>query len=138
MGNVPSGVDLNGLCQAFYTRDIRAENKPLELVSFTGTQNQTNPDSFWLANTSRRPLTEEELQQYDCLLNKNVGGFLSDKVFDLMPTSPNSIRVPALMISAINLVDSPIMKYAAVIMYSTGMPIMLIAGLVKAWKLAFK
>ena len=138
MGNVPSGVDINGLCQAFYTRDIRAENKPLELVSFSGTQNQTNPDLFWLANTSRRPLTEEELQQYDCLLNKNVGGFLSDKFFDLMPTSPNSIRVPALMISAINSVDSPIMKYAAVTMYSTGLPIMLIAGFVKAWKLAFK
>lgn len=138
MGNVPTGVDINGLCQAFYTRDIRAENKPLELISFSGTQNQTNPDSFWLANTSRRPLTQEELQQYDCLLNKNVGSFLSDKVFDLMPTSPASIRVPALMISAIDSINSPIMKYAAVVTYSTGMPIMLIAGLVKAWKLAFK
>jgi hypothetical protein len=57
MGNVPSGIDLNGLCQAFYTRDIRAENKPLELVTLSGTQNQTNPDAFYLANTSRRRLT---------------------------------------------------------------------------------
>jgi hypothetical protein len=40
MGNVPSGTNLNGLCQAFYTRDIRAEDKPLELVSVTGVQNQ--------------------------------------------------------------------------------------------------
>src|SRR4028118_64087 len=60
MGNVPAGTDLNGLCQAFYTRDIRAEDKPLELVSFTGVQNQSNPDAFYLANTSRRPLTQEE------------------------------------------------------------------------------
>lgn len=138
MGNVPSGIDLNGLCQAFYTRDIRAENKPLELVSFTGTQNQNNPDAFYLANTSRRPLTEEELELYDCLLNKDGGSVLSSKVLDLMPTSPNSIRIPALMISALDSINSPIMRYAAVVTYSTGLPIMVIAGLVKAWRLAFK
>jgi len=138
MGNVPSGVDLNGLCQAFYTRDIRAENKPLELVSFTGTQNQSNPDAFYLANTSRRPLTQQELELYDCLLNKDGGSALSSKVLDLMPTSPNSIRIPALMISAIDSINSPILRYAAVVTYSTGLPIMVIAGLVKAWRLAFK
>lgn len=138
MGNVPTGTNLNGLCQAFYTRDIRAEDKPLELVSFTGTQNQTNPDLFWLANTSRRPLTPQELEQYDCLLNKSSGSIFSQGVLDLMPESPNSIRVPALMISAIDQVDSPIMRYAAVVLYSTGMPIMIIAGLVKAWRLAVK
>jgi hypothetical protein len=55
MGNVPSGTDLNSLCQAFYTRDIRAENKPLELVSSSGTQSPSNPDQYWLSNTWRRP-----------------------------------------------------------------------------------
>jgi hypothetical protein len=138
MGNVPTGTDLNGLCQAFYTRDIRAEDKPLELVSFNGVQNQSNPDIFWLANTSRRPLTQAELEQYDCLLNKGGALALSSKVLDLMPTSPDSIRIPALMISAINSLNSPIMRYAAVVMYSTGVPIMIIAGLVKAWKLVRK
>ena len=138
MGNVPSGSNLNDLCQAFYTRDIRAEDKPLELISFTGTQNQLNPDSFWLANTARRPLTAEELELYDCILNKGTGAIFSQGVLDLMPESPDSIRVPALMIAAINEIDSPIMRYAAVVLYNTGMPIMIIAGLVKAWKLAVK
>ena len=46
MGNVPSGTNLAGLCQAFYTRDIRAEDKPLELISSTGTQSQANPHAF--------------------------------------------------------------------------------------------
>jgi hypothetical protein len=108
MGNVPSGTNLDGLCQAFYTRDIRAEDKPLELVSVTGVQNQTNPDAYWLANTS------------------------------LMPTSPNSIRIPALLITALEGIDSPVLKFAAVVSYRTALPIMVIAGLVKAWKLAFK
>jgi len=138
MGNVPTGTDLNALCQAFYTRDIRAEDKPLELLTFTGIQNQSNPDAFWLANTSRRPLTQAELEEYDCLLNKDGGSVLSSKVLDLMPTSPDSIRIPALMITAIDSVNSPILRYAAVVTYSTGLPIMVIAGLVKAWRLAFK
>jgi len=138
MGNVPSGTDLNGLCQAFYTRDIRGEGKPLELISTTGTQNQTNPDLFWLANTTRRNLTAEELKQYDCILNKGGSIVFSQGILDLMPESPDSIRVPALMISAIDQINSPIMRYAAVVLYTTGMPIMIIAGLVKAWKLAVK
>lgn len=138
MGNVPASTNLNALCQAFYTRDIKAEDKPLELVSSTGSQSQTNPDAFWLANTFRRPLTEAELEQYDCLLNKSGGSVLSSKVLDLMPTSPNSIRIPALMITAIDSVNSPILRYAAVVMYSTGVPIMIIAGLVKAGKLVRK
>lgn len=135
MGNVPVSTDLNALCQAFYTRDIRAEDKPLELISSNGIQSQDNPDIFWLANTSRRPLTPAEIEQYDCLLNKSGGLALSNRILDLMPTSPDSIRIPALMISAIDSVNSPIMRYAAVVMYSTGVPIMIIAGLVKAWKL---
>jgi hypothetical protein len=138
MGNVPAGTDLNDLCQAFYIRDLRVEDKPVELISVTGVQNQSNPDAFWLANTSRRPLTQEELELYDCLLNKDGGSVLSSKVLDLMPTSPNSIRIPALMISAIDSINSPILRYAAVVTYSTGLPIMVIAGLVKAWRLAFK
>lgn len=138
MGNVPAGTDLNGLCQAFYTRDIRAEDKPLELISFTGTQNQTNPDLFWLANTTRRNLTQEELELYDCLFNKNTGSIFSQAILDLMPESPDSIRVPALMMAAIDQIDSPIIRYAAVVLYNTGMPIMIIGGLVKAWKLAVK
>jgi hypothetical protein len=138
MGNVPSGTDLNSLCQAFYTRDIRAENKPLELVTLSGTQNQTNPDAFYLANTSRRGLTDAELEQYDCLFNKNPGSALSSKVLDLMPTSPDSIRIPPQIIAAIDSVNSPILRYAAVVMYNTGIPIMVIAGLVKAWKLVKK
>lgn len=138
MGNVPSGIDLNNLCQAFYTRDIRAENKPLELVTLSGTQNQTNPDAFYLANTSRRPLTDAELEQYDCLFNKNPGSALSSKVLDLMPSSPDSIRIPPQVIAAIDSVNSPILRYAAVVMYNTGIPIMVIAGLVKAWKLVKK
>jgi len=135
MGNVPAGTDLNSLCQAFYTRDIRAENKPLELVTLSGIQNQTNPDAFYLANTYRRRLTDAELEQYDCLFNKNPGFALSSKVLDLMPTSPDSIRIPAQMIIAIDSVDSPILRYAAVVLYNTGVPIMIIAALVKAWKL---
>jgi len=138
MGNVPSGTDLNFLCQAFYTRDIRAENKPLELVTLSGTQNQTNPDAFYLANTSRRRLTDAELEQYDCLFNKNPGSALSSKVLDLMPSSPDSIRIPPQIIAAIDSVNSPILRYAAVVMYNTGVPIMVIAGLVKAWKLVKK
>jgi hypothetical protein len=135
MGNVPSGTDLNSLCQAFYTRDVRAENKRLELVTLSGVQNQTNPDAFYLANTSRRRLTDAELEQYDCLFNKDTGSALSGKVLDLMPSSPNSIRIPPQIIAAIDSVNSPILRYAAVVMYKTGIPIMAIAGLVKAWKL---
>src|SRR4028118_1036132 len=135
MGNVPSGTDLSSLCEAFYTRDIRAENKPLELVTLRGTQNQTNPDAFYLANTSRRALTQAELEQYHCLFNKDAGSALSNKVLDLMPSSPDSIRIPPQIIAAINSVNSPILRYAAVVMYNTGVPIMVIAGLVKAWKL---
>jgi hypothetical protein len=135
MGNVPSGTDFNSLCQAFYTRDIRAENKRLALVTLSGIQNQTNPDVFYLANTSRRPLTQEELEQYDCLFNKDAGSALSGKVLDLMPSSPDSIRIPPQIIAAIDSVNSPILRYAAVVMYNTGIPIMAIAGLVKAWKL---
>jgi hypothetical protein len=138
MGNVPPGTDLNSLCQAFYTRDIRAENKPLELITLSSTQNQTNPDTFYLANTSRRPLTQAELEQYNCLFNKDVGSALSSKVLDLMPSSPNSIRIPPQIIAAIDSVNSPILRYAAVVMYNTGIPIMVIAGLVKAWKLVRK
>ncbi len=62
----------------------------------------------------------------------------SNKILDFMPTSPNFIRIPALMIAAIDSVNSPIMRYAAVVMYSTGVPIMIISALVKAWKLAVK
>jgi hypothetical protein len=138
MGNVPSGTNLNDLCQAFYTRDIRAEDKPLELVSVSGVQNQSNPDAFWLANTCRRKLTQEELEQYECLFNKDGAYFLSTKVLDLMPTSPNSIRIPALLIAALESVNSPILRFAAVVTYRTALPIMFIAGLVKAWRLAFK
>jgi hypothetical protein len=138
MGNVPSGTDLNSLCQAFYTRDIRAENKPLELVTLSGTQNQTNPDAFYLANTSRRALTQAELEQYYCLFNKDAGSALSNKVLDLMPSSPDSIRIPPQIIAAIDSVNSPILRYAAVVMYNTGIPIMVIAGLIKAWKLVKK
>jgi len=138
MGNVPSGTDLNGLCQAFYIRDIRAEDKPLELLTFNGVQNQMNPDAYWLANTSRRPLTPAELEEYDCLLNKSGGSVLSSKVLDLMPTSPNSIRIPALLIAALESTNSPVLKFAAVVTYKTALPILVIGGLVKAWKLAFK
>jgi hypothetical protein len=55
----------------------------------------------------------------------------SNKILDFMPTSLNSLRIPALMIAAIDLVNSPIMRYAAVVMYSTGVPIMIIAALLK-------
>jgi hypothetical protein len=66
-------TDLTALCQVFSTRDIRAEDKPLKLISSTGTQSQTNPEEFWLANTWRRPLTAALSDQYDCLLNKTGG-----------------------------------------------------------------
>jgi hypothetical protein len=138
MGNVPTGTNLNSLCQAFFTRDIRAENKRLELITFNGVQNQTNPDLFYLSNTSIRPLTPAELEQYDCLFNKDVGSALSNAALDLMPTSPDSIRIPPQIIAAIDSVNSPILRYAAVVMYNTGIPIMVIGGLVKAWKLVKK
>ncbi len=66
-------TDLTALCQVFSSRDIRAEDKPLKLISSTGTQSQTNPEEFWLANTWRRPLTAALSDQYDCLLNKTGG-----------------------------------------------------------------
>lgn len=138
MGNVPAGMNLAGLCEAFYTRDIRAENKPLELLTTRGETLTSNPDIYWVANTWRRPLTAAELEQYACLLDKNAGGLLTSatsKAINLMPVSPDSIRIPALMIAAINSTNSPILRYAAVIMYTTGLPIMAIAALVKAWKL---
>jgi len=138
MGNVPPSTNLSALCQSFYTRDIRAEDKPLELVSLNGIQSQVNPDSFWLSNTWRRPLTAEEKETYDCFLNKSTGSVLSSKVLDLMPKSPDSVRIPALMISAINSVDSPILKYAAVVTYTTALPLLSIGGLVKAWRLVRK
>ena len=139
MGNVPNGTDLEGLCQSFYTRDIRAEDKPLELVTLSGSQTTSNPDQFWINNTWRRPLTEAEKEQYDCILNKSGGLVqLSSKALDMMPTSPDSIRIPALMIAAIDSVNSPIMRYAASVMYTTGLPIMIIAGIVKAWRLVKK
>ena len=138
MGNVPSTTDLFSLCQAFYTRDIRAEDKPLELVSLSGINSQVDPDSFWLANTWRRPLTAEEKETYNCFLNKSTGSIFSSKVLDLMPNSPDSIRIPALMISAIDSVNSPILKYAAVVTYTTALPLLTIGGLVKAWRLAVK
>jgi hypothetical protein len=135
MGNVPSGTNLSSLCQAFYTRDIRAEGKRLYLLTFNGVQNQTNPDLFYFSNTSRRNLTPAELKEYDCLFNQDAGSALSSKVLDLMPSSPDSIRIPPQIIAAIDSVNSPIWRYAAVVMYKTGVPIMVIAGLVKAWKL---
>jgi len=138
MGNVPASTNLTALCQAFYTRDIRAEDKPLELVSLSGINSQVNPDAFWLANTWRRPLTAEEKQIYDCFVNKNTGSVFSSKVLDLMPNSPDSIRIPALMISAIDSVNSPILKYAAVVTYTTALPLLTIGGLVKAWRLVRK
>jgi hypothetical protein len=140
MGNVPSGINLVSLCESFYTRDIRAEDKPLELVSSRGESTQANPDSYWVANTWRRKLTPAELQAYHCLFNKveTSGNFLTTTTtaaINLMPASPDSIRIPALMISAIESVNSPIMRYAAVVLYTTGLPLMSIAALVKAWKL---
>ncbi len=140
MGNVPAGIDLNNLCASFYTRDIRAEDKPLELVLSRGESTQSNPDSYWVANTWRRNLTPAELDIYYCLFNKSEtsGNFLTSTTtaaINLMPASPDSIRIPALMIAAIESVNSPIMRYAAVVLYTTGLPLMSIAALVKAWKL---
>lgn len=66
-------TNLTALCQALSTRDLRAEDKPLELIYSTGTQSQTNPEVFGLANTWRRPLTAALSDQYDCLLNKTGG-----------------------------------------------------------------
>jgi hypothetical protein len=140
MGNVPAGTNLLSLCESFYTRDIRAEGKPLELIFSRGESLTSNPDAYWVANTWRRPLTAAELEQYACLFNKD-GGLLTvatSKAINLMPASPNSIRIPALMIAAIDSVNSPILRYAAVVMYNTGIPIMSIAALVKAWKLTRK
>lgn len=48
MGHVPIGTNLTNLCESFYTRDIRAENKPLELVSSRGESTEANPDNFGL------------------------------------------------------------------------------------------
>jgi hypothetical protein len=139
MGNVPTGTNLSDLCESFYTRDIRAEDKPLELVLSRGESTQANPDNYWIANTWRRKLTSAELETYHCLFNNvETSNFLTSTTtaaINLMPASPDSIRIPALMISAIESVNSPIMRYAAVLLYTTGLPLMSIAALVKAWKL---
>ena len=141
MGNVPAGVDVQNLCRAFYTRDIRAEDKPLELILTTGIQNTSNPDTFWLANTWRRPLTQAELEQYACLFSQHSEGLLTvatTNAISLMPKSPDSIRVPALIISALSVTNSPILRFAIVVCYNTVLPIFLIGGLVKAWRLLRK
>jgi len=143
MGNVPAATDLPNLCNSFYTRDIRAEGKPLELISTRGETTTSNPDAYWVANTWRRALSPAELDSYACLFNKDSGGtgFLTtatSNAINLMPQSPDSIRIPALMIAAIQSTNSPILRYAAVVLYNAGIPIMSIAALVKAWKLTRK
>jgi hypothetical protein len=55
-----------------------------------------------------------------------------------MPSSPDSIRIPALMISALDSVNSPILRYAAVVTYTTALPLLIIGALVKAWRLVRK
>ena len=140
MGNVPSATNLTDLCQSFYTRDIRAEDKPLELVSSRGESTITNPDNYWIANTWRSKLIPQELQDYAGLFktDSDVGNFLTTTTtaaINLMPASPDSMRIPALMISAIESVNSPILRYAAVVFYTPGLPLMSIAALVKAGKL---
>ncbi len=139
MGNVPAGVDIPSLCRAFYTRDIRAENKPLELITTSGVQNTTNPDTFWLTNTWRRPLTQAELDQYSCLFSKDTSSGLlttaTTNALNLMPRSPDSIRVPALIILAVNVSNSPILRFAIIVCYNTVLPILMIGALVKAWRL---
>ena len=108
MGNVPAGVDVQNLGRAFYTRDIRAEDKPLELILTTGIQNTSNPDTFWLANTWRRPLTQAALEQYACLFSQHSEGLLTvatTNAISLIPKSPDSIRVPGLIISALSVTN---------------------------------
>lgn len=137
MGNVPSGVDLQDLCQDFYTRDLRAEGKPLELILSLGAQNTTNPDSFWSANTWRRPLTPSELEQYYCFFEGDSDLFSSTttSALNAMPSSPDSIRIPALLVAGLQSLNSPIIRYLVSVAFTTALPILGIAGLVKGWRL---
>jgi hypothetical protein len=57
------------------------------------------------------------IEQYECLLNKDRASVLSTKVLDLMPTSAHLIRIPSLLIAALESVNSPILSFAAVVTY---------------------
>jgi hypothetical protein len=136
MGNVPSGVGLENLCQDFYTRDIRAEDKPLHLVSSSGQQNSSDPDAFWSSNTWRRPLTDAELEQYYCLFrNSDLFSSATTSALNAMPSSPDSIRIPALLVTSLQSINSPIVRYLISVIFTTALPILGIAALVKGWRL---
>ncbi len=66
MGNVPPGTDLPGLCAAFYTRDIRAENKPLELISTRGESTTFNPDAYWVGSPLKERIEQVTIRE-NCL-----------------------------------------------------------------------
>jgi hypothetical protein len=137
MGNVPSGTSMGDLCQDFYTRDIRAEDKPLHLISSSGQQNTANPDSFWISNTWRRPLTDAELEQYYCLFASSSDLFstATNSALNAMPSSPDSIRIPALLVGSLQSINSPIIRYLISVAFTTAFPILGIAALVKGWRL---
>lgn len=137
MGNTP--FVNNELCEDFYSRDVRVEGRPVTLVGVTPSVNSNNPDAFWTSNTWRRPMTEQEIQDYACyLINSDFFSSITVQGLKLMPSSPNNIRIPALLLSALQSTNSPIISYAALTVWNTMLPILSIAALTKLWKIIRK
>ncbi|WP_449420114.1 hypothetical protein [Phormidium nigroviride] len=137
MGNTP--VVNNELCEDFYSRDVRVEGRPVTLVGVTPSINTSNPDAFWTSNTWRRPMTEQEIEDYACyLINSDFFSSVTVQGLKLMPSSPNNIRIPALLLTALESTNSPIISYVALTSWNTMLPILSIAALTKLWKIIRK
>lgn len=135
MGNIGSGIDLNELCLDFYSRDITTESSDLVLVDSWG-DTSSDPDQYWLTNNSRRPLNEQELEDYSCLwMSDNFLGVLSTNVTDILPETPDSLRIPSLLLTALSEFDSPILKFLVLEAWSTALPILGIGSVVKLYHL---
>lgn len=137
MGNIGS-MNLSELCQDFYSRDIATQSNDLVLINSWGDVSE-NPDQFWLDHNLRRPLSTSELEQYKCFFqDDSFLTVLGSGAINLMPETPDSFRVPALFLNALDEYNSPILRFLAVQAYSTVLPILSIAAIVKTWKLVKK
>lgn len=135
MGNIGDGVDLNELCFDFFCRDIATQGSDLFLIDSEG-KTASNPDSFWLQNNWRRPLTEQELEEYSCLwMADNFLGVLSENVTSALPETPNNLRIPSLLLVSLAEFNSPILRFLVLQAWSTALPILGIASVVKLYGL---
>lgn len=135
MGNIGDQVDLDELCLDFYSRDITTQSSDLVLVDSWG-DISSDPDQFWLDNNSRRLLNDQELEDYACLWSSdNFLGVLSDNVTDLLPETPDSLRIPSLLLTALAEFDSPMLRFLVLQTWQTALPILGIGSVVKLYHL---